>query len=339
MTHPVFQQRRLETPRHRTAYIEVGPANGPLLIFVHGWPELGLVWRAQLEHFAAAGWRCVAPDMRGYGNSTVPSEVAAYALREVVADMVELHDELGGAPAVWAGHDWGAPAVWAIAAHHRARCRGVINLNVPYFSAGFDLQAVEPLIDRTLYPVERYPFGQWDYMQFYLENPAQAAHDFDADVPAFLANLYRSGSPELVGQPAFTATVRERGGWFGPADRAPKMAPDSAILSTEDFDTLVKALETNGFTGPDSWYLNAEANREYAREAPDGGRLAMPVLFLHAAWDVVVDTVNSPLAEPMRAACADLTEVTFNAGHWLAQEQREEVNAAIAQWLTDKRLG
>lgn len=339
MTNLLPQQRQIETARHRTSYLEVGPADGPLFIFVHGWPELGIVWRAQFEHFAAAGWRCVAPDMRGYGASSVPTEVAAYALREVIADLVELHDALGGAPAVWAGHDWGAPAVWAMASHHADRCRGVINLNVPYFPNSFGLAAVVPLVDRTLYPVERYPFGQWDYVQFYADNAAQAAHDFDADVPAFLANLYRSGSPDIVGQPAFTATVRERGGWFGPADRAPKLDRDSAILSAEDFDTLVNALESNGFTGPDNWYLNAEANRAYAGEAPNDGRLTLPVLFLHAAWDVVVDTVNSPLAEPMRAACTDLTEATFEAGHWLAQERRAEVNATIAQWLKAKQLG
>src|SRR3954466_5609417 len=56
-----MRQHLLQTGRHRTAYLETGPADGPLMIFMHGWPELGLVWRAQLEHFGAAGWRCVAP--------------------------------------------------------------------------------------------------------------------------------------------------------------------------------------------------------------------------------------------------------------------------------------
>lgn len=333
-----LQQHTLETSRHRTAYLEIGPPDGSLFIFVHGWPELGIVWRAQFEYFAAAGWRCIAPDMRGYGGSSVPTDVAAYSLREVITDLVELHDALGGAPAVWAGHDWGALAVWAMAAHHAERCRGVINLNVPYFPASFGLQSVVPLVDRALYPVERYPLGQWDYIQFFIDNAAQAAHDFDADVAAFLANLYRRGSPDLVGQSAFTATVRERGGWFGPAHRAPKLDRDPAILSAEDFATLATALETNGFTGPDNWYLNTEANRAYAQEAPASGRLTLPVLFLHAAWDVIVDTVHSPLAGPMRAACADLTEATFDAGHWLAQERPDEVNATITQWLTAKQL-
>src|ERR1700761_484484 len=70
--------------RHRTRYWASGPADGPLLIFVHGWPQSGLMWRAQMEAFAAEGWRCIAPDMRGYGGSSAPAPAEAYALREIV---------------------------------------------------------------------------------------------------------------------------------------------------------------------------------------------------------------------------------------------------------------
>jgi pimeloyl-ACP methyl ester carboxylesterase len=56
----------LSLPRHKTSYLEAGPADGPLMIFLHGWPQIGLTWRAQMEAFASEGWRCVAPDMRGY---------------------------------------------------------------------------------------------------------------------------------------------------------------------------------------------------------------------------------------------------------------------------------
>ena len=89
-----FKSRTIETSRHRTAWIEAGPEHGPLMIFLHGWPELGVVWRPQMQHFAKQGWRCIAPDMRGYGRSSTPTSIAAYAVREAVADMVELHDAL-----------------------------------------------------------------------------------------------------------------------------------------------------------------------------------------------------------------------------------------------------
>lgn len=328
----------VEASRHRTAWIEAGPADGPLMIFIHGWPELGIVWRRQLDHFGALGWRCIAPDMRGYGKSSVPADSNAYAVRELVADMVELHDALGGAPAVWVGHDWGSPVVWAIAAHHAERCRGVVSLCVPYFARGFGIRDAMPLIDRTIYPIDRYPAGQWDYFLFYAENAEQAARDFEADVGASIALLFRSGTPDAIGKPSITASVRANGGWFGPAHRAPQLPRDPAVLSEEDYETLVEAFTRNGFTGPDAWYLNGRANAEHAEEAPNHGKLGLPVLFVHAAWDNVCDTVLTRFADPMRADCSDLSEVVVDAGHWVAQERAPEVNAAIDNWLTAKNI-
>ncbi len=333
-----FATRRLETARHRTAYLEAGPTDGPLLIFVHGWPELGLVWRQQIEHFAAAGWRCVAPDMRGYGGSSVPTSTGAYAVRELVADMRELHDALGGAPAVWVGHDWGSPVVWALASHHATRCRGVVNLCVPYLARGFALPTLLPLVDRELYPEDEYPAGQWDYWLFYREQFAQAAQDDEADVAATLALLYQPGKPEAVGKPAITSAIRAKGGWFGPAHRAPAVPRAEGMLSQEDYDALVVAFQRTGFRGANAWYLNDAANLAYAAEAPEFGRLTLPVLFLHAEWDTVCESARGRLAEPMRADCTDLSEVTIAGGHELMLERPAEVNSAISAWLGSKGL-
>ena len=122
------------SPRHTTRYWEAGPADGPLMIFLHGWPQIGLMWRAQVEALASEGWHCVAPDMRGYGGSSAPTAAEAYALKEIVEDMVELHDHLGARPAIWVGHDWGSPVAGALAAHHAKRSRGIVLISVPYFS-------------------------------------------------------------------------------------------------------------------------------------------------------------------------------------------------------------
>jgi pimeloyl-ACP methyl ester carboxylesterase len=108
------------------------------------------------------------------------------------------------------------------------------------------------------------------------------------------------------------------------------------VLSEEELAVYVEALERNGFFGPDSWYMNHSRNAEYAKRARNGGRLAMPVLFLHGAYDGVCETIDSRLAEPMRAACGDLTEVVVPSGHWMAQEQPVAVNAALARWLATK---
>ena len=331
--------RQIETARHRTAWIELGPADGPPMIFVHGWPELGIIWRAQIEHFAAAGWRCVAPDMRGYGGSSVPTAMVAYAVRALVGDMIALHDALGGAPAVWVGHDWGSAVGWAVASHHAGRCRGAVNLCVPYLARGLALPNLVPLVDRELYPADTNPVGQWDYWLFYREAFAQAAQELEADVAGTMAALYRAGSPGVIGKPSKQARIRANGGRFGAARRAPAMPRDAAMLPQADYDTLVAAFQATGFGGANAWYMNDAANIAYAAEAPDFGRLTLPVLFLHAAWDPVCDTAHSRLADPMRADCADLSEITIEGGHGLMLERPAEVNGAIAEWLAAKDLG
>ena len=82
--------------------------------------------------------------------------------------------------------------------------------------------------------------------------------------------------------------------------------------------------------------MNHKANGAYARRAQNGGKLSMPVLFLHGAYDTTCETMTSRLAEPMRRECANLTEVVVKSGHWMAQEKPVEVNAALAKWLAVK---
>lgn len=117
---------------HETFYLACGPQDGLPIIFVHGWPELSLSWRHQLPCFGALGFRAIAPDMRGYGRSSVYRAQADYAQEHVVADMVRLLDSLGAEKAIWVGHDWGSPTVWHLASHHPERCIAAANLCVPY---------------------------------------------------------------------------------------------------------------------------------------------------------------------------------------------------------------
>ena len=82
--------------------------------------------------------------------------------------------------------------------------------------------------------------------------------------------------------------------------------------------------------------MNAERNIAYARRAENRARLAMPVLFFHAQYDPICETLRSPLAAPMRAHCDRLSELTVASGHWMAQEQPERVNAGLARWLAQQ---
>src|SRR4029077_15805910 len=148
-----------KTNRHTTFYLAAGPEEGSLIIFIHGWQELSISWRNHLPGVAALGFRTIAPDMRGYGRSSIYPQSHDYAQELIVADMVELLDSLGRKSAVWVGHDWGSPVVWNLASHHPERCDGVANLCVPYYTIERGLDHTITLGDARVCPGAGDPAG------------------------------------------------------------------------------------------------------------------------------------------------------------------------------------
>ena len=323
----------VKNERPTTFYLAAGPEDGPLLIFVHGWPELSISWRHQLPSFAALGFRCVAPDMRGYGRSSVPGRHEDYAQVEIVADMIELLDALGREQAVWIGHDWGSPVVWNIASHHPDRVRAVASLCVPYGPLERGLDGMIDLVDRSVYPEDEFPAGQWEYMRFYEENFSHATAGFEANPYNTAKALFRRGDPSGRGKPSRTAFVRQNGGWFGPDNVAPDVPRDDAVVSATDLSTYAAAMERTGFFGADSYYMNHERNAAYAETAQGGGILEMPALFIAARYDYTCESITSDLPKPMAGLCKDLTTAVVDSGHWMAQEKPVEVNGVLCHWL------
>jgi soluble epoxide hydrolase / lipid-phosphate phosphatase len=325
-----------KSARHTTHYLASGPLDGPVIIFIHGWPELSYSWRKQLPVFGALGFRAVAPDMRGYGKSSTYEQHENFAQEEIVTDMLELLDHLQAKQAIWVGHDWGAPTVWAIASHHPDSAVGVANLCVPYATLEHGLESLISLVDRDIYPIDEHPAGQWDYQLFYEENFARATQVFEANPRNTVTALFRRWSEDGVGKPAITAGIRRDGGWFGGADEVPETPIDTQVVSAEDIEIYVESLERNGFFGPDSYYMNHARNATYSDSATNAGVLELPVLFLAAKYDFVCETVESRLAEPMRQKCLNLNEVIIDSGHWMAQEKPDEVNVALRDWISNE---
>ena len=326
-------EHTVRTGDHRTFYLAAGPADGAPVILCHGWPELSISWRHQLDCLGALGFRAIAPDMRGYGRSTVYNRYADYALEHIVGDMIGLADALGIGKAVWVGHDWGSPVVWSIARHHPGRCHGVANLCVPYATLERGFDAFLPLVDRETYPEDEFPYGQWEYQRFYEEDFARAIAPFDANPTTAIKALFRKGVPGYDRRKWRNAHTRKDGGWFGGAEEAPDLPRDDDVVGEAELRIYAEALARNGMFGGASWYMNHAANAAYSDRAVNDGRLDMPVLFLTAAYDYTCDCVTSRLPEPMRALCPNLTEHTIDSGHWMAQEKPLEVNAALVRWL------
>src|SRR3569833_281013 len=120
---PSMRSHTIQTDTLAQQVLEAG--EGPLVIFCHGFPELGFSWRRQVQALADAGYRAVAPDMRGYGGTERPEEVEAYSVLNLVGDMGDLVRALGEAQAVLVCHDWGAPVAWHAAMQRHDLIRSV----------------------------------------------------------------------------------------------------------------------------------------------------------------------------------------------------------------------
>lgn len=331
--HAIITENTCTLGDHEMFYLAAGPADGPLVIFAHGWPELGHSWRHQLPVLGGLGFRAIAPDLRGHGRSKVYDQHADYSMEKHVGDLIALLDSLGRERAVWVGHDWGAPVVWSLASHHPDRCDAVANLCVPYAVLDNGLEGAIALVDRRVYPGDQYPAGQWEYQLFYQENFARAISVFEANPKNTVTALLRKWSPDDRGKPAITANVRNDNGWLGGVDVFPELPRDDDVASETDIDVYTNALTATGFFGTTSFYMNHDTNTAYAATNTNDGYLDMPVLFLTAAYDYVCECVDSRLPEPMRKLCRNLTERTVNSGHWMAQEKPVDVNNALVRWL------
>ncbi|KIW06025.1 uncharacterized protein PV09_03204 [Verruconis gallopava] len=317
-------------------YLSSGPENGPLIIFIHGWPGCAETWKPQLQSLSTLGFRVVAPDMRGYGGSTCTKEVTDYRMERHNLDMLALIQHLNRPNAVWVGHDWGAILVWGFAAHYPEKCVAVSNICVPYRTCEFGIEHMISLVNRDVYPEDKLPNGQWDYVVFHNESPEEMVRQLESNPENAMKALYARGHPERVGKPSMTAFTRANGGWF--KNGIPDIPLEMTVLNghPDILEALVRTVTMNGMQGPDDYYRNFELNAEYTKSPKNGGVLSFPVLFIGATYDSILDTTtNAKMVAPMREYCTDLTEVNIDAGHWVGLEKPLETNAALARWLVE----
>ncbi|MEV0011084.1 alpha/beta hydrolase [Streptomyces sp. NPDC051840] len=315
-----FRHRTVQTPAGRLHMVEQG--TGPLVLLVHGFPESWYSWRRQLPALAAAGYRAVAIDVRGYGRSSKPATTDAYRMLDLVEDNVAVVRALGEERAVIVGHDWGSNIAATSALLHPEVFRAVGLLSVPYAPPGG--------------PRPTDVFGQiggpeQEFYVSYFQEPGRAEAEIEPDVRNWLAGFYAALSADTMPaadepDPHFVA----RGGRL--RDRFP-VGPRPAWLSEQDLDVYAGEFERTGLTGALNRYRNMD--RDWEDLAPHhGAAIEQPSLFIGGALDAsttwMSDAIDAFPATLPRLSAAHLLE---GCGHWIQQERPDEVNSLLTEWL------
>ena len=296
--------------------------SGPLVLLAHGWPESWYSWRHQITALAKAGYRVVAPDMRGYGETDAPADVDAYDIVHLAADMVGILDALGEETAIMVGHDWGSIVAWNSVLLHPDRFTALIAMSVPYGGRA-----------------QRSPLESWQdtfddnffYILYHNESGGVAEAEYDNDPRGLLSRLYLSPrSPREA--PMITDPKRSAGGWIGRLG-APKGLPD--WLGADDLDYFVTQFEHAGFRGGVNYYRNFHRNWEITEHLMSA-KVAVPTLFIAGERDIVIAGATAEaLTNSMNRVVDDLRAVVLlpEIGHWVQQEAPEETNAAMLEFL------
>lgn len=312
----------VETNGINMAVYEKG--RGPAVVFCHGWPELAFSWRSQIDAVAAAGFRAIAPDQRGFGLTGGPDDPMQYDMQIFCDDLAAMLDAKDIDKAVFCGHDWGGAVVWAMARLHPDRCSGVIGLNT---AAGRPqgLPAVENSEPSSIVMTGNY------YVATFQE-PGRAEAILEADVRhTFDFILSRGG---IWDKEAFAQLPEDS------AERQMNLLeliqredpPGDPFMSEQVMSYFTETYEATGFTKGLNWY------RAIGRMGPimakAASRIEVPSLYVGAENDVILPPSS---ADGMEDFISDLEKYTvMDSGHWTQQEKPEEVNRVIVDWLNRK---
>jgi len=311
--------RLVQTNGIKMRIAEMG--SGPLVVLLHGWPESWYSWRHQLPALANAGFRGVAPDMRGFGKTDAPMAAEDYDIQKLTADVTGLLDALGEKNAVIVGHDWGSFVAWHCLLLHPDRFRGLVAMSVPYRG-----RSAESPIE-----IMRKTYGDNFFYMLYFQEPGAAEKEFDADPRGILSRLYVSpDSPREA--PTVTDPKRAAGGMIARLG-APKGA--QSWLTEADLDYYVSEFREAGFRGGINYYRNIHRNWQMTAQLANA-QITLPVLFVAGEKDLVLRGATAEqLTATMGRFVVDLRGVKLypGVGHWVQQEIPDEVNKVVIEFL------
>lgn len=304
----------------RLSWLEMG--EGPVVVLCHGFPELAISWRKQMPALAAAGYRAVAPDMRGFGETDAPEDIGAYTLFHLVGDVIGLIDHLGAATAVVVGHDWGAPVAWHCGLFRPDRVRAVAGLSIVHQPRGaISLPAL--LQSRGL---DRF------YM-LHFQEPGVAEAELSADPYQTHLRLFHAAGGDGGRQGLDWPAIIPEGRSFVDAMPRPERIPPWTDEAT--IREYAATFQRTGYRGGLNWYRNLDRNWELGA-AFAGAPITVPTLFVAGALDGAVRMPGMDKAiAALPRVCRDHrgTHLIEGVGHWVQQEAADDVNRHLLEFL------
>jgi pimeloyl-ACP methyl ester carboxylesterase len=301
----------------RIHWVECGEV--PVVLMVHGFPESWYSWRNQLPALAAAGYRAVAMDVRGYGRSSKPRTVDEYRMVRMVSDVVGLIGVLGSRDVTIVGHDWGAPIAWNTALLRPDLLRGVAGLSVPWSPPTREVAPLARMRALT---------GADEFYVEYFQEPGRAEAEIEADVRRWLLGFYWCASGDITGP---NISIVPRGKQLCDQFVYPDVMP--AWLSAADLDVYTSEFEYSGFFGPLCRYRNV--GRDWEDLAGFADRpITIPALFVGGDRDG--PTIwGRPAIDRFGVTLPELTrcEILPGCGHWTQQERPDATNALLNEFL------
>jgi pimeloyl-ACP methyl ester carboxylesterase len=288
---------------------------GPAVLFCHGFPDTSYTWRRQMKAVASAGYRAIAPDMRGYGRSSAPVDANLYTPLQTAGDLVGLLDALKISSAVLVGHDWGATHAWNAALMRPDRFKAVFCLSVPYVPRG----------DVSVFERMRKSGRQDDFYMFEQIRPDadQIWVDAAVTIPGIL--YWASGA----------APADRRWSPMDPKRSLHRPAPGPLPSWAEPgyVNHNVAEFQRTGFHGGLNYYRAAEPYF-YLSAAFKGVKIAQPSFFIWGKADGLKELY--PLTvDQMRAGLPGLVGglELDNVGHWVQHEAPDVVSDQLVKFL------
>lgn len=328
--------RMIKTNGINLAVHEAG--SGPAVVLVHGCPGMAFSWRHQIPALVAAGYRVIAPDMRGYGESDTPEAVEAYDIAQLAGDLVGVLDTLGIERAVFMGHDWGGLVAWQMPLLHPSRVAGVIGVNTPFIPHWMlwlhpDLvKSALPagrafIADPTVDPIEqmRQVYSRDMYVMVY-EDGMQADDAMNGDPRNAVRGAFRKDLIKAEDWDTMPSAVANMEFY-----KQPKLdtLPGSDVLNAREREFYISQFQRTGFTPGINWYRNISRNWAAGHELDQ--TIRVPSLMVSAEHDSIL---RPSMADGMAAHVTDLERHTIgDCWHWTPEEKPDELNRLAISWL------